>query len=435
MFFKNLWYFILRIFGINKQQSSSIDIDKNDDYNRAYEDIDHINFTSIFANKLSTLVCSDSDVSITGDKRGEYLDEVSNRLWNEAGKRIVSRVLGVGGAVIVPYVKDGVVLFNVINQNRLHINERLGNKITNATIMADTTKINDNRYYRWANYNLIDGKCEITSRVTDDEGKPVSVGWGEVDDIVITGVDRLPFAYIKSPIDNRRMNNDYGVPITYGCEEIINNITTCLKQIADEYEMKRVRLQVDKRMFKKDAQGNPIVADSLFMAGDNVTNDNMFNIFDPSIRDSSYFNRLNELFELLEKQIGTSKGILTTPETRGATATEIKASMYDTWALVTDIRKALEQAWDDFVKACDVLVNCYNLAPMGEYETAWSWDTSLIENSNETWVQYQQAQAIGVVSKAEVRQWLTGEPLDEAQEHVDEIKENEPSLASLMGNA
>lgn len=223
------------------------------------------------------------------------------------------------------------------------------------------------------------------------------------------------------------------MPITYGCDDIIEQIRACLRQIKDEFDLKQVRLQVDERTFKRDANGNPVLTSKLFMAGANTKNESMFNIFDPALRDSSYYNRLQNLFEIFEKQVGTSKGILTVPESRGATATEIKAGMYDTYSLITDIRKAIENFWDDLMYICNVFANYYSLSPLGEYEIAFDWSYSMIESSSETWQQLKDGQAMGVRSKAETRAWQTGETLDEAQEKIDEITAKEPNISTLIG--
>ena len=50
----------------------------------------------------------------------------------------------------------------------------------------------------------------------------------------------------------------------------------------------------------------------------------------------------DRLFALLEKAVGTSRGILTAPETGAATATEIRAANHDTFALVSAIRRMWE---------------------------------------------------------------------------------------------
>ena len=111
----------------------------------------------------------------------------------------------------------------------------------------------------------------------------------------------------------------------------------------------------------------------------------MFNIFDPAFRDVSYSNRFKELCELLEKQVGTSRGILTEPDNSYENIEKIREANRGTWAIITDMRKAVEKGLNDFFYACDVLINYYSLAPQGEWSIVPDWSYSLIESTEQTW--------------------------------------------------
>ncbi len=251
--------------------------------------------------------------------------------------------------------------------------------------------------------------------------------------MAISNVDRVPFGFIKCPVDNRKHSDVYGVPITYGCKKIIDDIKECLKQIEEEFSLKRVRLQVDGRTLDKDPKtGLPILKDKLYIKGTSEDGD-LFNIFNPDIRESSFFAKLDKYCALLENQVGTSPGIITKPETKAATATEIIHTQKETFSIVDDIRTAIEKAIDDFIYACDILANYHNLTPAGKYEVSYDWDYSMRESSSETWQQMKELQSVGGMSKAELRAWQTGEKLDTAQKAIDDIAEREPTLQSLMG--
>ncbi len=432
--FRNFWNYIKSLFGIKKTATSTKQQEDNQTYADEYLDTKNINFTAIFANKLATLATSDSTVQIPADsKRAELLNVCANDVWKKI-KKIVSAALAVGGCLIVPYVKNGKILHNIIKQNRLIINSRDGEKITNATVLADSLTINNTNYYRLTNYSVENNTLYITNRTVSEHGVSAMVEeWKDIQDIAISNVDRVLFGFIKSPVDNRKSSDEYGVPITYGCKEIIDDIKTCMQQIKDEFELKQVRLQADERIFKKDTKtGQPIIDNKLFMAGWSEKGD-LFNVFDPAIRESSYYTRLNNLFELLEKQVGTSKGILTKLETYGATATEIKNAVGDTFAMITDIRKSIQQGLEDYIYSCNILANYYNLTTDGEYNINFDWSYSLIESTTETWQQMKDGQSIGIRKKAELRAWQTGESLEEAQKVIDEIAESEPDMQSLLG--
>lgn len=432
---KTIWNFILRLFGVNKSITTDEQMQRNMHYANKFEETSKINFTAIFSNKLTTLAVSEATVDIIGDNaRTDFLDLCASNLWRKI-RRVSTRMLGTGGCAVIPYVKNGDINFDVVPQDRIIINEKQGDKIISATILSESVKVGGKVFYRWTDYKVNNNILYITNKITSESGNITQLEqWDNIKDIAISGVDRVLFAFLKSPIDNRKFHDFYGVPITYGCESTIDEIYECIKQIQDEFALKEVKVFADERMFDRDPKtGEYKIPSKMFFAA-RGNDKSMIDIFSPDIRDSSYYNRLMSLFELLEKSVGTSKGILTAPETRGATATEIKAGLYDTYALVYDIRTIIENGIKDYIYSCDVLANYFNLAPMGEYDIAFDWSYSMIESSAETWAQLKDAQAMGVKSKAEIRQWLNpNESVEEAQKKIEEIQKTEPTLNSLLG--
>lgn len=433
---KTLWEYILRLFGVEKSNTSDEQLKENKKFTDNFESTKDINFTAIFANKLTTLAISESTADIVGNNsRVAFLDDCMSDVWRRM-KRITSRMLGTGGCVVVPYVQEGEIHFDILSQERIMIHKKKGDRITAATVLADSIKQGTRKYFRWVDYRVENDTIYITNKVTDDCGKDAFVEqWTDIEDRAISGVDRVLFAYFKSPVDNRKFSDFYGVPITYGCDSIIAEIFDCFKQIQDEYKLKEVKVFADDRMFQKDPKtGKYNLPSKMFFAAHGNDTGPMIETFSPDIRNSSYYERLLNLFDLLEKSVGTSKGVLTAPETRGATATEIKAGLYDTYAMIADIRAVVERGMADYIYSCNVLANYYGLTPMGEYEITFDWSYSLIESSAETWGQLKDAQSMGIKSKAELRQWLNpNETADEAQAIIDEIKKNEPTVSDLLG--
>ena len=137
---------------------------------------------------------------------------------------------------------------------------------------------------------------------------------------------------------------------------------------------------------------------------------------------------------LLEKAVGTSEGILTKAETKNATATEIRKILKDTFDICDDIRDGLEDGLKDFLYACDVLANYYELSPQGEYKLSTDWSYSLLEDNQQEFNQLLQGESRGVIQKAELRQYLKPhENLEEAQEMINKIKKENPSTIDLLG--
>ena len=436
-----IWTWILeKLFHVSTETKQK-DVEDNTKYAAAYERIDDINFSSIFANKLANYTISDSNINIEGDNpRQELLDKVGTSMWKKA-KKITSMAFGYGGVFLVPYVKGSKIYYNLVPQSRVTIDSTDGDLITGATILAERKEITKGMgqtktYIRWANYRLEpreDGTYYgiIEQKFTDETGQTIEVPefWRNILlKQTISGVDRALLGYIKSPVNNRKTNDKYGVPITYGCENTILEIKNTMKQIIREYELKECFVGADVTMFNGK---NALPQNGLFKKIDS-TNDDFFEVFDPQFRD--YTNRLQELYKRLEHEIGTSYGILSEVDTAQATATEIRRSMYDTFTICDDMRTNIEKGFEDFFYACDVLANTYNLSPFGEYEVSFEWSYSLLEDTNTEWSQLTYAQNKGIVSKVELRQWLKpDETLEESEKAIQDIQESEPSTEEILG--
>ena len=169
---KNVYLWIMEhIFKIKTQTTPDV-VSQNNDYQREYERIDQINFTSIFANKISNYVANDSNIDVTGtSERAKYFNEIAQSMKRKL-KKISSTILGVGGIAIVPYVKKGKIYYNIVPQNRILIDEKTGDLITGATILAESKVVSDlvsqKIYYRWTNYQIRNNNLIIQQKFTDE---------------------------------------------------------------------------------------------------------------------------------------------------------------------------------------------------------------------------------------------------------------------------
>ena len=434
MFKSIIQYILTNVFKISTQTTKK-EIDDNSRYAKLYESIDDINFNAIFSNKLANYTISDSTMNIEGDNaRVDLLNKTGQSMWKK-GKKIASMAFGYGGVIIVPYVKGGKIYYNLVPQDRLTIDETDGELITGATVLAEkkviSGTISQTTYLRWTNYQIKNGNMVITQQFSDEDGNkiPAPEFWKDIQEVrTITNVDRVLFGYIKSPVNNRKANDKYGVPITYGCDATILEIKETMKQMIREYELKECFVGADVTMFNGK---NALPSNGLFKKIDS-TSDDFFEVFDPQFR--SYTERLQELYKRLEHEIGTSYGILSEMDTQNATATEIKKAMYDTFCITDDMRTNIEKGMEDFFYACNVLANAFNLSPQGEYDLSFDWSYSLLEDTATEWSQLIYGQSKGIVKDVEVRQWLfPDETLEESQKAIDEIKEEQPNVDDLLG--
>ena len=436
--FQKFIMWIFRLFNIHSQTTQK-EVEDNQKYAVEYERIDKVNFNAIFSNRIANYVINDSDLTLIGEnQRKELLEKTIQSLWKKM-KKYTAMSLGYGGIVLVPYVKGGKIFYNVVSQNRLTIDETEGENITGATIIADKKTINkgignSKTYYRLTNYRVKNGNITITQKFTDEFGKPVPTPdfWRNIQEVqVISGVDRALFGYIKSPINNRKADDKYGVPITYGCDETISKIRATLKQIDREYNLKEAFVGADSTMFDgKDG----LPSNGLFKKVD-AGDDTFWEVFSPEIRDTALYNKLDRQFAQLEKEVGTSEGILTKPTSTYQNIDEAKRAIQDTMSIIDDVRSNIEKGLEDFLYSANVLANAYNLSANGEYETSYDWSYYFIESTMDTWNQLIVGQSKGAVKTEEIRQFIFPTESEEARKKaIEEIKASEPTVDDLMPN-
>lgn len=430
--FESAWEYVMAQLGkksVDKrsQKNSSM-------YKIEYEQNEKVNFTAIIAMALSNKAVSDSVLSVKDangkdSRRTEWISSGLGQVW-ESNKVVVSQALGKGGKVLVPYVQNGQPYVDIIDQSRMVITAMRGKEITGATLLADIANVNGKIYYRFADYSLEGDTHTIINRATDDRGGVVEMSavpeWENIQpDMVLNGVDHILFGYLKCPTDSREDKQIMGVPITYGSEEVVRDLHTCLADIRREYYLKKPFVGADDRLFGKDSNLPENGLFKKFQRG-GLKDGQFWEIFDPAIRDSAYSTRFQQLCGLLESSVGVSPGILTEPRTANATATEIRAANAATFAMVDAIRKNIATAFDQLAYALDVLAEFYRATPagsMGDWQIIWDWDVSMVESSTETFSQLSELESRGLILPERLVAWTTGMSIEDAKAEVAAAKE------------
>lgn len=428
---KSLIDAIMRIFGYTHKQEQA----DNSDYLQTRK----ISFTNIIAKKVANKALCDSKFEVLGTTdRAKFLNSCLKYLSSNINT-VITSMLGNGGVAVIPYMVDGEIYFNKVTQDKIIVEKIAGNKIKDCTIIADVyeEKGSAEKYYRNIRYFIENGKLNIINFATrEDTPVPLSrvKEWADIpQQIVIDGVNSMPFAFFRCPIDSKGQNLQVkGVPITYGCDATIKELHELLDQIRYEYGEKEVKVFADSVLFDRDQK----LARRYQKITGSGMGENQIDVYSPDIRDVSFYNRKTELLRQLEQEIGLNEGILTEYKGGDRTAYEVKANQGDTFALVYAIRAEIEKGIQEYVTACDFLANYYNLSKFGDFEIFFDWGNLLLEDANTSFNQIIQAQAIGSASKGEVRNFIFNkETIEESEAKVKEIEKNEPTLKQLIGVA
>lgn len=405
-----------------------------------YEDIKGENITATIAGKLANFVFSDSTVNVDGTgRRAELIADVINNLLRDA-TWITAQAFGKGGKVIVPVVSGKRLQLHTIDQNRMDIRRMADGRILEATLINDCTRQDDRRYFLLADYAVDEnGNQAIRYRAVNENGDQVELAairaWKDIaDEITISNTDRVLFAFLPCPRDNRRDVKRYGVPITYGVEQDIANLVEHANIYRREYKLTRAMLGLDSSLWSVTDRNidavRKTVQDSedpfIPMETSSLDNKSPWLHYAPAIRFEAMRGRYNDLCRIVEKACGLSQGILTERQALNyANKDEVRAAMYDTFCVVKAMRDNWQRALEDIAYAADVLAERFGLTPAGargSWELQYDWDTSLIESSAEAFSQTMEGHAAGVISDAELRQWLRGGTLEEAEKALEEIR-------------
>jgi A118 family predicted phage portal protein len=317
--------------------------------------------------------------------------------------------------------------------------------LTGFVCVADIKSIGNRKYARLVQHQY-DGNAKtytvINKAVSQNEqgfgGElPLSVikEWADIEpEITFTGVDQIPFGYVDSPKDNRNADKLQGASITFGCEGTIAEIHETIRQYMIEFDHKRSVLGVDRSMLDPEAMrlngGHAAIAQEHILTETvgklGTGTSDLFSVYSPDIRDQAYRDRLLHLFARLEKQVGTSSGILTPADTSMATATQVRRAMYDTWAMVGRMRASIEACMHSVAYGYYVMLSVVG-TPVQEYTLTFDWSDDLLTDSAEQFTQISQGHSAGVVSDVEYRRFFyPNESPEEAQKALDEINKNKP---------
>lgn len=421
-----------RLFG-KKSTETFIESRIESRWEQDYRIIDEMNFTEIFANRLTNYTLCDSSFECDDEEINKLVFDTVDKSY-----KWCQMAFGVGRVFLIPYMIGDRIYTDIVPQGRAWVTKIQGDDILGIGVVADIREKNRNKYYRLTSYEYDpDAKTfTIENKATNQNGAEVGLNvfedWADIEPFYQFNAVEMPlFAFCDCPKDNRTTDKLQGASITYGCKSTIDEIKDTMRQYLDEYQLKEAWLGVDRIMLGKD--GKP---DSrLFKTFDGKSTDDLFEIFSPDIRTTAYHERLMDLFGRLEKQVGTSNGILTPADTANATATQVRRSMYDTLAIVRRMQTNIETAFDRLCYCFKVYLGVLGKSVSDDYKINIVWGQSLTSDQQERFQQLMQARGSSVKDE-EIRQFLyPAETAEEAAEAVRAIRENapEPQIPDFFG--
>lgn len=258
--------------------------------------------------------------------------------------------------------------------------------------------------------------------------------WSNLErEVVIDNVDRLLFAYFRMPEANTiDPHSPLGVSGYSRAVSLIEEADKQYSRMLWEFEGGELAIDVDRdalseRSIQNDTGGQtyvtdrPVLQERLFRKID-LNDEQTYNVFNPPFRDASLMNGLNNILMRIEDVTGMSRGTITDATQEARTATELRILKQRSFAANQDIQQALEDTLRDVLYIMDTYCTLYNIVPDGDFDVAFTWDDSiLVDTETELGKRITLIQN-GLASRLETRMWYFNETEAQARIALDKIR-------------
>lgn len=392
---------------------------------------------------VAKTICEKVAKAVTIEFKTKVEDEQIDEIYQRFIKNIRTNTeytLAKGGMFFKPFYANGRIKINCVQGDRfIPVKFDSTGELLGAIFIDQITKGND-VYTRVEHQELNDTTLTIKNiaykgnKNSSDLGKRIILAqvpeWKEIQDkMQIENVNRLLGGYFRIPIANPVDNTSpIGVPIFANAISTLEEVDKQFSRTLWEYEGSELALDVDATAFQRDENGEykvPKGKKRLFRMLD-LGDEKAWNVFSPTIRDTSLFNGLNELLRYIESQCGLSFGILSKNTEVEKRVEEIKTSKQDYYVTVSDIQGALQTALEDLIYGIDTLMSLYKISHKVSPQASFDWDDSIIVDTEKKQSQSLVEKNAGLIDDIqyfmETRDWSE----EEAIEFVENMRKRSP---------
>lgn len=394
---------------------------------------------------VAKTICEKVAKAVTIELKTKVDDKIIDEIYQRFIKNIRTNTeytLAKGGMFFKPFYSNGKIKISCIQGDKfIPVKFDSTGELLGAIFIDQITRGND-VYTRIEHQDLSGTTLTIRNKAYKSNKNNSTLGsqinltsvpeWQEIQkETVIENVSKLLGGYFRIPSANIVDNTSpIGVPIFANAIDILKEIDKQFSRTLWEYEGSELALDVDATAFKKDSNGDyklPKGKKRLFRMMD-LGDEKMWNVFSPSIRDTSLFNGLNEWLRQAESQCQLAFGVISKMTEIAKTATEINSSKQDYYVTVSDIQGALQTALEDLVYGTDVLMILYGIKHKTSPNMSFDWDDSIVVDTEKKQTQSLIEKNAGLIDDIqyfmETRDWSE----DEAIEFVKRMQARTPKV-------
>lgn len=403
---------------------------------------------------LADLVTMFSAIPISGEnERAKWLDSLADKLLRDKLRNTVSTAFLTGDCLVVPSWNGRNVQNLLVGSDEFEVLGTCGDEITAAAYVVDRWEKRPGEVYvlmqavELVPYSTESGNAMANRyrMFVTRNGNILPLSdfphWADryESEWHIPNVDRLLIGRMRShTIDPRDLNAVKGAPICFGASEPIAEIHYLLDQMHTEFGLSEKAIMASKRLFTKEwRNGNlevslPRGRERLFEILADAGGEPKIEEWAPDIRYLAYLEAIDKQEKLVERAVGVSSGIISTPNDMNyQNVDNVRKSQQKTMGFVDTARGYAEQCILDLVYAWDVLANYYGINPMGTYEVTFDWSNEYVETFSDRQNAIIAGINVGAMDAVDYRMFVTDESPEEARRRVDEIKAAKGASAEL----
>lgn len=405
------------------------------------EDIISAGLPSSISREFATSTTVEFASEITGSERADFLNERYKKIKKNLRKNL-EYGCSLGSLVFKPYVANGQLLVDTIRATNFFPVEYDSNEECTAGIFV-SRKIEGKNYYTRLEYHELDksnNKYKIQNKAyvsTNEEnlGQEISLqlvdDWKDIqEEVNIDNVEKPLFGYFKIPLANTiDPDSPNGVSVYSRAVKLIEEADKQFARLLWEFEGSELAIDADPTTLQaskimSDRLELPKLKQRLFRAtGSNKDGKAFYEIFSPEIRETDLYKGFNDILKRIEFTCGLAYGTISDPTLIEKTATEIRSAKQRSYATVSDIQTALEDALEDTIYAMDVLTTLYRLAPLGKYEISYEWDDSILVDAKEEQSIMMQEANMGYIKKEFYLMKRYGVTEEQAKQMLPEVED------------
>ena len=257
-----------------------------------------------------------------------------------------------------------------------------------------------------------------------------------VPELFLPGVGSIGLVPVRTPQENTVDGSPDPVSIYAPAAGLIHNINRNEAQMNREFENGRSRIVASADLLKTGENGKKQLTDDLFVGLEDDPEAVGMTIFAPTLRDQSFLARKTEYLRNVESLIGLKRGLLSEVEAAEKTATEITSSAGDYNLTIIDFQNMWESAVREGVRVSDILGRTYKVysGPVVDpaKEVAISWGKGILYDEDQTWADYKDMVARGLLKPEIAVGWYFDMPT-ETEADLAKIREKYMPEISALG--